>query len=109
MALLSCCVSPISTNALMGKSAMAIVNSNGIEIEVAEFGSSADPAILLIAGWSVQLTFWLAAFIENLVSAEYRVIAFDYRDAGLSTKVRHFPATSPLAPHILAARVLRRK
>lgn len=93
----------------IGKRAMAAIKANGINLEVVEYGSKSDPAILLIAGWSVQLTFWPQAFIDNLVTAGYRVIVFDNRDVGLSTKIKHFPATSPLAPHILAARILRRK
>lgn len=81
--------------------------SNGIKIEYVEYGKKTDPAILLIGGWSVQLTFWPPAFIHNIVAAGYRVIAFDNRDAGLSQKMTRTLPTSPFAPHILWARVLK--
>ena len=53
---------------------MTVVKANGIDVEVEEHGPRDAPAILLICGWSVQLTFWPKPFINNLVSRGYRVI-----------------------------------
>lgn len=88
---------------------MTVVKANGIDVKVEEYGSRSAPVILLICGWSVQLTFWPKPFIENLVASGYRVITYDNRDVGLSEKIRWRPPTSPFAPHIMASRLLKRK
>ena len=61
--------------------------SNGIEIEYESFGREADPVILLIMGLGAQLTRWPVAFAERLAGKGFRVIRFDNRDVGLSTKL----------------------
>ena len=65
---------------------MAHVKANGIQIEYEIFGKKTDPAILLIAGNGAQLNFWEPEFCEMLAKENLRVIRFDNRDAGLSTK-----------------------
>ena len=57
-----------------------------IEIEYETFGSPADPALLLVAGFVVQLTSWEREFCERLAAGGRYVIRFDNRDCGLSTK-----------------------
>lgn len=86
---------------------MPLLRANRIEIEYREFGDPNHPSLLLIGGWSVQLTFWPQPFIDAFVDAGYRVIVFDNRDIGLSQKMRFFPPTSPFALHVLAARFLK--
>lgn len=88
---------------------MTILKANGIDIKVEEHGHKDAPALLLICGWSVQLTFWPRPFIDQLVQAGYRVITFDNRDVGLSKKFRGRPATFPFSPRVLASRFLKRK
>ncbi|MEP1144201.1 MAG: alpha/beta hydrolase [Henriciella sp.] len=88
---------------------MTIVKANGIDLKVKEYGRPNDPAILLICGWSVQLSFWPKPFIEHFVSSGYRVITYDNRDVGLSQKMRRRPPTYPFAPHILVSRLFKRK
>jgi len=63
------------------------VRSNGIELEVESFGAEADPALLLITGLSAQLVRWDERICEGLVARGLRVVRFDNRDAGLSTKL----------------------
>jgi len=58
-----------------------------VEIEYETFGSPADPAALLVAGFVVQLTSWDAEFCELLAAGGRYVIRFDNRDSGLSTKL----------------------
>jgi pimeloyl-ACP methyl ester carboxylesterase len=53
-----------------------------------EFGAATDPAVLLIMGWSAQMLFWPTAFCEQLAAQGFRVIRFDNRDIGESTKFR---------------------
>lgn len=65
---------------------MAILQANGLKIEYEIFGKNTDPAIILIAGNGAQLNFWEPEFCEMLVENRLRVIRFDNRDTGLSTK-----------------------
>ena len=64
---------------------MPQVRANGIDIEYESFGRDADPAILLIMGFSGQLTLWPVALCEGLAARGFRVIRFDNRDVGKST------------------------
>ena len=65
---------------------MPFANANGIEICYESFGPEDSPAVLLIMGLGAQLISWPEAFVEMLVKGGYRVIRFDNRDSGLSTK-----------------------
>jgi proline iminopeptidase len=67
---------------------MASVTTNGITLEYETWGNPAAPPILLIMGLGMQLTSWPDAFCDGLVAHGFRVIAFDNRDCGLSTRVR---------------------
>lgn len=58
-----------------------------VEIEYETFGSPDDPALLLVAGFIVQLTSWETEFCERLAATGRHVIRFDNRDCGLSTKL----------------------
>lgn len=58
---------------------------NDIEIEYETHGGG-EP-LLLISGLGGQLTDWTPAFIELLNDQGFRVIRFDNRDSGLSTKL----------------------
>lgn len=79
----------------------------GITIRYAVAGPSDGEAVVLIGGTATQLTDWPAALIDGLVGRGYRVIAFDHRDAGLST---HFdkagvPDLPALFAELMAGRV----
>jgi pimeloyl-ACP methyl ester carboxylesterase len=63
-----------------------MTTANGIEVCYDEFGSPADPALLLIMGYTAQMTAWEVDFCTLLASKGYRVIRFDNRDCGLSSK-----------------------
>ncbi|MBK5913306.1 alpha/beta fold hydrolase [Rhodocyclus purpureus] len=52
--------------------------------EVEDHGPRHAPAVLLIPGLGLQLTYWPDEFVQPLLDAGYRVIRFDNRDAGLS-------------------------
>lgn len=66
---------------------MAKINANGIAIEYEEFGRPEDPALVLVMGLGMQLVAWPRPFCEMLAAAGFRVIRFDNRDVGLSTKM----------------------
>ena len=61
--------------------------NDGIELEYDTFGSSDDPAFVLIAGLGAQLITFHPDFCEGLAARGYFIVRFDNRDVGLSTKV----------------------
>jgi pimeloyl-ACP methyl ester carboxylesterase len=65
---------------------MRIEVSSGIEVEYETFGDSADPPVLLVMGFGTQLLGWDADSCRMLAAAGHRVIRYDNRDCGLSTK-----------------------
>ncbi|NLG45008.1 alpha/beta hydrolase [Gordonia sp. (in: high G+C Gram-positive bacteria)] len=58
-----------------------------LEICFDEFGDPDDPAVLLIMGIGAQMVFWRTEFCEQIAAHGYRVIRFDNRDSGLSSKL----------------------
>ncbi|GAB3748257.1 alpha/beta fold hydrolase [Spirosoma pomorum] len=70
-----------------GQNQSGQVKANGITIAYESFGPVNKPTILLIAGTNAQLTMWPVALCDDLVKRGYRVIRFDNRDIGLSTKM----------------------
>ena len=60
--------------------------ANGIELCYEIFGEAHDPAILLIMGLGAQMIVWDDDFCIELASRGYRVIRFDNRDIGESTR-----------------------
>lgn len=66
--------------------------ANGIDLEYESFGRAGDPAILLIMGFSAQMTMWPSALCEGLSRRGFRVIRFDNRDVGKSTHLSHLGA-----------------
>jgi pimeloyl-ACP methyl ester carboxylesterase len=73
-------------------------DTNGVELEFETFGNEGDPPVVLIMGFSQQLTAWDADFCARLASRGFRVVRFDNRDVGLSSKV---PGPPPNIPAIL--------
>jgi len=65
---------------------MAKIRANGIEIEYEIFGPKDGVPLLLIHGFGQQSIAWSAEFIDGLTGAGLRVVSYDNRDTGLSTK-----------------------
>jgi pimeloyl-ACP methyl ester carboxylesterase len=63
------------------------VCGEGVEIFYEDLGDPAHPPVLLIMGVGAQLPMWPDGFCAQLVKQGYRVIRFDHRDIGLSTKM----------------------
>jgi pimeloyl-ACP methyl ester carboxylesterase len=59
---------------------------NGIELHHEVLGEEGDPPLLLIMGLGAQMTAWDDEFCAALTDRGFRVIRFDNRDVGLSTK-----------------------
>lgn len=66
---------------------MPRIASNGIELECESLGADDAPVILLIMGLGCQLIHWPDSLCAALVAAGYRVIRYDNRDVGLSTRL----------------------
>jgi pimeloyl-ACP methyl ester carboxylesterase len=60
--------------------------ANGIEIVYDEFGDPGGEPLLLVMGLGMQMIAWDERFCGLLAERGYRVIRFDNRDAGHSTK-----------------------
>ena len=72
---------------------MPVISANGIDIAYDDRGNRDDPAILLIMGLATQMIAWPEPFCDGLAARGFRVVRFDNRDIGLSTK---FEAAQPI-------------
>ena len=62
------------------------IDSNGLEFEVELQGPDKGAVVLLIMGLGMQLIAWPPGLVRALTDAGYRVVRFDNRDIGLSSK-----------------------
>src|SRR5205085_3815378 len=60
--------------------------TNGIELCYEIFGAADAEPMLLIMGLGAQMVLWDDAFCQQLAARGFRVIRFDNRDIGASTK-----------------------
>jgi pimeloyl-ACP methyl ester carboxylesterase len=65
---------------------MPTIAANDIEMCYESFGDDDAPPVLLVMGLGAQMTSWTPGFVSELLDRGFRVIRFDNRDAGLSTK-----------------------
>jgi pimeloyl-ACP methyl ester carboxylesterase len=82
---------------------MPLARANGIEIFYDEIGEKKAPALLLIMGFATQMIGWPDPFCGRLADRGFRVIRFDNRDVGLSTKIENAPRIDLLAVFASAA------
>ena len=68
------------------RTAAAIAQANGIALCYDTFGDPLAPPLLLIMGLASQMIAWDDEFCAHLAARGYRVIRFDNRDIGLSTR-----------------------
>jgi len=66
-----------------------------------DMGDIDDPPVLLIMGLGAQLLLWRTAFCEKLVGQGLRVIRYDNRDVGQSSKTEHRSCRQPLATRLV--------
>jgi pimeloyl-ACP methyl ester carboxylesterase len=83
---------------------MPRARANGIELEYDTFGDAGDPALLLVMGLGAQMILWREDFCEALAARGHRVIRFDNRDVGLSTRFAHAGAPDLVATMTAALR-----
>nr|WP_090339629.1 alpha/beta hydrolase [Mycolicibacterium malmesburyense]CRL68066.1 hydrolase or acyltransferase of alpha/beta superfamily protein [Mycolicibacterium malmesburyense] len=82
-----------------------VAESSGLEIHYEDMGDPGDPAVLLIMGLGAQLVFWRTEFCERLINQGLRVIRFDNRDVGLSSKLHGARTDAALVPRMLRSLV----
>ena len=68
---------------------MPAIAANGLTFEYDSRGDPGAPVILLVMGLGVQMILWPEAFCDMLAAKGFRVVRFDNRDIGLSTKLGH--------------------
>lgn len=70
---------------------MPFVEANGITIAYEESGPRDAPVLLMIHGLGAQLVRWPQGLCDDLVTAGFRIVRYDSRDVGLSTKMDGAP------------------
>ncbi len=74
--------------------------SGDLKLYYEDMGDIDHPPVLLIMGLGAQLLLWRTAFCEKLVSQGLRVIRYDNRDVGLSSKTEHRSSGQPLVTRL---------
>ncbi len=77
---------------------MQRANVNGIELAWRSIGHVGDPALLMIQGLSMSSVAWPESMVEGLADRGFRVITFDNRDAGQSSKLDHLGSPGAVMP-----------
>ncbi len=75
---------------------MPQIKANNLTIEYEDIGPKDGPVILLVMGLAAQMTFWPDAMLKGLTDAGFRVIRFDNRDIGLTSKLHGKRAPNPI-------------
>ena len=68
-----------------------IASANGIEVAYQEIGDPGGTPLLMVMGLAAQMIAWDERFCSLLAEGGYRVIRFDNRDIGHSTKLTGAP------------------
>ena len=66
---------------------MPVVEANGLKIECEVHGDPGAPTVLLIMGLGMPAALWPDPVVQTLTGAGFRVVTFDNRDAGGSTRL----------------------
>jgi proline iminopeptidase len=66
---------------------MPVVDANGLRIDYDVHGDPAAPTVLLIMGLGMPAALWPDPVVQTLTGAGFRVVTFDNRDAGGSTRL----------------------
>lgn len=70
---------------------MPQAKNNDVIVEFDTFGNPSDRTLLLIMGYTAQMTAWPVEFCERLAASGHHVVRFDNRDCGLSSKTEGEP------------------
>src|SRR6201998_2259975 len=75
--------------------------SGDLDIYYEDMGEPTAPAVLLIMGLGSQLLLWRDGFCEKLVAHGLRVIRYDNRDVGLSSKTERRGNRGAMIPSMI--------
>ena len=87
---------------MLDDGATRLVAANGLEFACQIHGEDTAPAIVLIRGLGTQLIEWSPVLIEALVAGGLKVVVFDNRDVGRSSKLDQDYALSDMADDVVA-------
>ncbi|MEQ8859896.1 MAG: alpha/beta hydrolase [Pseudomonadales bacterium] len=65
-----------------------------ISLDYDQYGARANPTVLMIHGLTCQSIHWPRPLVDRISAAGYRVVVFDNRDVGLSTRLDHLAVGS---------------
>jgi pimeloyl-ACP methyl ester carboxylesterase len=74
---------------------MSYAERDGVQLHYETMGDADGVPLLLVMGFTAQLTAWPAGFCAALVDRGFRVVRLDNRDCGLSTKTEGPPPSAP--------------
>ncbi|WP_241472186.1 alpha/beta fold hydrolase [Mycolicibacterium neoaurum] len=77
-----------------------VARAGELDIVYDDMGDPEHPTVLLIMGLGAQMVLWRNEFCQKLVDQGLRVIRFDNRDVGLSSKLPHARSGAPLIPRM---------
>src|ERR1700712_3471020 len=78
-----------------------VAASGDVELFYEDLGDPAAPPVRLIMGVGAQLPMWPDGFCERLIERGLRVIRYDHRDIGLSTKLHGQRASGRIVPRVM--------
>lgn len=86
---------------------MPVADTNGIKVFYDENGDPGASPLLLVMGFTAQMTAWPTPFVDALVARGFRVVRADNRDSGLSSHldgvdVNPFEVDPTKVPYLLA-------
>ncbi|GFG73159.1 alpha/beta fold hydrolase [Mycobacterium botniense] len=78
-----------------------IARNGAVQLYYEDMGEPDRSAVLLIMGLGAQLLLWPTGFCEKLIGQGLRVIRYDNRDVGLSSKTEYRGRIGPLVPRLI--------
>jgi pimeloyl-ACP methyl ester carboxylesterase len=82
-------------------SAVSRSEAGDLKLHYEDMGDIDDPPVLLIMGLGAQMLLWRTEFCETLVRRGLRVIRYDNRDIGLSTKTERQNVGQPMVTRLI--------
>lgn len=70
---------------------MGIATAGNVRLDYEDRGEPDAPALLLVMGLGMPAAMWPDEFVQTLLERGYRVLAFDNRDSGASTRLEDEP------------------
>lgn len=75
---------------------MPVVDANGLKIDCEVSGEPGAPVVLLVMGLGMPSALWPDPVVQTLTGAGFRVVTFDNRDSGGSTRLEGVPVPNVL-------------